>query len=175
MDYATSQTFTQSAHNDKGYNRQVSNGGNYYIAQSYLTNGMGAINEADMQFEDSMARKDVTSQVYDTIEFPNYNEYPAQKTDIMRQIKQHIKNYGSVYASIHGNSAESTVPCYNNTTGAIYCNNSGTHVPDHAISIIGWDDNYSRTNFAAASQPASNGAWIIRNSWGEKLEYDLKE
>ena len=183
MDYATSQTFTQSAHNDKGYNRQVSNGGNYYIAQSYLTNGMGAINEADMEFEDSMAQielsaiqgKDVTSQVYDTIEFPNYNEYPAQKTDIMRQIKQHIKNYGSVYASIHGNSAESAVPCYNNSTGAIYCSNASTHKSDHAVSIVGWDDNYSKTNFSQGAQPTSNGAWIIRNSWGEKLEYNLSE
>ena len=180
MDYATSQTFKNNAKNEFGYNRQVADGGNYLIAQSYLTNGTGAINEADMKFENNMSPidlseiqgKTITSQVYDTIEFPDYNANAnsAQKSEIMRQIKQHIKDYGSVSASTHSDISGS---CYNNTTGAIYCNNSETHKPNHNVSIVGWDDNYSKTNFSVGAQPKSNGAWIIRNSGGERLEYDL--
>lgn len=37
----------------------------------------------------------------------------------------------------------------------------------HAVTIVGWDDNYSVDNFLAEKQPPADGAWIARNSWGE--------
>ena len=30
-------------------------------------------------------------------------------------------------------------------------------------------------NFAEDSRPSSNGAWIVRNSWGDKEEYTLPD
>lgn len=36
----------------------------------------------------------------------------------------------------------------------------------HAIAIVGWDDNYPRTNFKSNYRPQNNGAWICQNSWG---------
>ena len=89
----------------------------------------------------------------------------------MNQIKYHIQNYGSVEAYIHSGNSH----CYNEETGAKFCNNSILHKSDHAISIIGWDDNYSIENFLEESRPKSNGAWIVRNSWGEKYEFILSE
>lgn len=43
----------------------------------------------------------------------------------------------------------------------------------HAVMIVGWDDNYSRENFGytADARPASDGAWLVRNSWGEYTPY----
>ena len=43
----------------------------------------------------------------------------------------------------------------------------------HAVMIVGWDDNYSRENFgySEAERPASDGAWLVRNSWGENTPY----
>ena len=35
---------------------------------------------------------------------------------------------------------------------------------NHAITVIGWDDDYKASNFART--PSGNGAWIIKNSWG---------
>lgn len=49
------------------------------------------------------------------------------------------------------------------TTGAYYCPNR--YVTNHAITVIGWDDDYSKENFATA--PATDGAWLVKNSWGE--------
>ena len=37
---------------------------------------------------------------------------------------------------------------------------------NHAVTIVGYDDNYSRDNFNAAHRPPADGAWIVKNSWG---------
>lgn len=37
---------------------------------------------------------------------------------------------------------------------------------DHEVSIVGWDDTYSKTNFNPKNQPPEDGAWIVKNSWG---------
>ncbi len=184
MEYATSRNFKNGAINTKGYNRNVGEGGNWYYAQSYLTNGLGAINESGMKFENNeeqielseIQNKTVTSQVYDTIEFEDYLKADdSKKNEIIKQIKQHIQNYGSVYASIHGNSSSTSFPCYNSETSAKYCRDSITHKADHAVSIVGWNDDFPIENFTGNVKPKSKGAWIIRNSWGEKEEYKLQE
>ncbi len=185
MEYANSKTFANNEENKMGYNRKVGSGGQWNMAESYLTNGLGAVDEKQMPFEDNesiidisnIQNKTVSSQVYDTIDFQNYNILTGDaKTEIMNEIKLHIQNYGSVFAGIHGNSSStSAFSCYNNETGAKYCNSDVSHAPDHAVSIVGWDDNYSVSNFAEGSRPTSNGAWIIRNSWGERIEENLSE
>ena len=42
---------------------------------------------------------------------------------------------------------------------------------NHAITIVGWDDNYSKDNFGTY-KPSSNGAWLCKNSWGSNWSKD---
>lgn len=178
MEYATSRYFLNDVENPNGYNRTVGDGGTRLMADSYLANGYGAVLESEMPFENNeniidisqIQNKMISSQLYDTVDFPNYqNESDANRMAIMNQVKQHIQNYGSVYAGLHGDSAStSNFSCYNNTTAAKFCNNEKEHSENHAVSIIGWDDNYSIDNFNENARPTSKGAWIARNSWGEK-------
>lgn len=37
----------------------------------------------------------------------------------------------------------------------------------HAVTIVGWDDTFPKERFAEGHQPPADGAWIIRNSWGD--------
>lgn len=87
-------------------------------------------------------------------------------------IKRAITQYGAVSVGIHMGGMNSSN--YNDATDAYYSglvlssNDPKNGVTtDHAVAIVGWDDGYSRDNFAEANRPQSDGAWIIRNSWGE--------
>lgn len=42
--------------------------------------------------------------------------------------------------------------------------------PNHAVMIIGWDDDYPREKFIEGHQPEANGAWLVKNSWGSGEE-----
>lgn len=35
---------------------------------------------------------------------------------------------------------------------------------NHIVTIVGWNDNYSRDKFGEASKPKRNGAWIIKTA-----------
>lgn len=37
---------------------------------------------------------------------------------------------------------------------------------NHSVTIVGWDDEYPASNFP--TEPAGDGAWIVKNSWGSK-------
>ena len=85
------------------------------------------------------------------------------KTDI-NDYKKAIINYGAVTTDIViGYQA----PYFNANTSAAYFN--GTDDPNHAVTIVGWDDNYPKENFLIT--PPGNGAWIIKNSYGTE-KYD---
>lgn len=43
---------------------------------------------------------------------------------------------------------------------------------NHCVTIVGWDDNFSRSNFPAGQQPSHDGAWLIANSYGTTVGDD---
>ena len=80
------------------------------------------------------------------------------------KIKEAIVEYGSVssYLLSKATSEEGTpTGYYNEKTNAKYVNS--TEIGNHVISIVGWDDNYSKDNFLIT--PPGDGAWIVKNSW----------
>lgn len=79
-------------------------------------------------------------------------------------IKQAIMDYGAVASGIYMDS-----DYWNLTNGAYYY---PYDAGNHAVAIVGWDDNYSRNNFVSSCRPKANGAWLVKNSYG--ATYDGK-
>lgn len=96
----------------------------------------------------------------------SYNFAAAEnKDEAIKAVKKMIMDYGAVSWSYYNAS-----DYLNSATGAYYNNvgGSGSAKTNHAIMAVGWDDSYSKENFKEDIQPENDGAWIIRNSWGEK-------
>lgn len=191
MDYATSRTFLDGT-NENGYNRNVGVGGLPIMGLSYLANGTGAVLEEEMPFEDNEDKillseldkpVDTTITGYKLLtgifkEFDGNgnvkysdglgNYYTNEEVAALRKIiKENIVENGAVASMTAGNHVE----YYNNTTNPIastayFCNDSSIE-RDHAITIVGWDDNYSKENFNESCRPSTDGAYIVLNSYGE--------
>ncbi len=41
--------------------------------------------------------------------------------------------------------------------------------PNHAVTIVGWDDTFSKDNFAEGHKPSKDGAYIVLNSYGKEF------
>ncbi len=54
-------------------------------------------------------------------------------------------------------------PYFNSETFSQYV--STPMLPNHVVSIIGWDDNYPISNFNPENLPPAPGAWICKNNW----------
>ncbi len=43
---------------------------------------------------------------------------------------------------------------------------------NHVVCVVGYDDNYSKSNFIEGHQPPADGAFIVKNSWGDDWGLD---
>ncbi len=145
----------------------VYNPGNFYMTTAELARWNGPIDEAsdpypgDGHFVSGVAP---ITHVQNVLFLPDRTGFTGTAND---DIKWAIMNYGAVYTQMYaddGMSTSSDSDYFNATTNAYYYN--GPDAADHAVDIVGWDDNYPATNFSSADQPADNGAFIVRNSWG---------
>lgn len=154
------------------YNRHANRGSTVYCTSSYITNRNNPIitnNNVNWLAPNYSTDVPFTGSTYiNTIgRFPtnidtSFTNAYASGTLIFpeAEMKNMILDYGAVYVSVNADSDN----C-NGSTGAIYSNDN-TGNTNHGITVIGWDDNYSYTNFRADNMPNSNGAWLIKNSWG---------
>lgn len=79
-------------------------------------------------------------------------------------IKSRILDNGSVYVAFRSNSLN----YYDNGTSyAYYQSDYKYNGANHAVLLVGWDDNYPKENFDPKNQPATDGAWLVKNSWGD--------
>lgn len=87
--------------------------------------------------------------------------YWMNSSDI-EAMKQAIYECGSITTKYYHNSIY-----LNYSTGAYNYNKSGAGA-NHTVTIVGWDDDYSAENFLEGHRPSSNGAWLVKNSWGSE-------
>jgi len=77
--------------------------------------------------------------------------------DETETVKEAIKNYGGVIASLNETASKRQL-----SHGYLTFNNPKPSKPDHELLIIGWDDNFPKSYFKKKAE--QNGAWIAYNS-----------
>lgn len=103
----------------------------------------------------------------DTVHLENAYFIPTLDREGM---KKAIMEYGGISVSY----------CYSSSYDSSWYNGEAYFCPvdqstNHAVTIVGWDDNYSVDQFKTTTAymngtdtalPASDGAWLVKNSWG---------
>ena len=153
--------------NGKGWQRIVSAPGYPYIALGSLTS-FGAV--PDESFPDTKDYADYLSEKDSLRPTHSVNSVIYLETSDSDTVKTAIMDYGAVVGNFHYSisyAAGNNVAYCCDVPGLMTYQLNG-----HAVSVVGWDDSYSRLNFASDHQPAENGAWLCKNSWGESSGED---
>lgn len=144
-------------------------GGNYNFVTNIWSQGIGPISEkklfyGNLEFFDNQSRVDEIQYESDyrlkesrTFDF----DWERSNADVVNElVKRYVSDGKPVDVSYYSNPEL----CYNYD----FCTSNSTKRPrfsNHSVTIIGWDDNYPAENFNI--KPSQNGAWLIKNSWGE--------
>ena len=149
-------------------NNYLQAGGQQGLTTFRLASWVGVTDEKNAPY--STIASDVTatldsSLAYGKDSYHLENAYWIPMTE-REQIKQLILEYGACATAYYDGYMYYNNPFTNETEErvAYYCPD-GTQAVNHAITIIGWDDHYSRENFGT-NKPAADGAWLCKNSYG---------
>ena len=131
----------------KFYN--TNDGGNEDMAIAYLTSWLGPVSEDDDTYDDMSHLSPILDSMMHVQNIVLLKRNNFTDND---EIKQAILNYGAVATLMYYD-----VGIYD---GKIYHYYDGNSAPNHAVTIVGWDDSIS------VPKAPGKGAWIVKNSWG---------
>lgn len=142
----------------------MTDGGNIVMSSMTLASGLGAVKESNAVYfpQDEMVNlpADLATDA-NVFQLQSVYWVGKENTDT---IKQYLMEKGAGTVSFYSNpySSEYCVKMQDGTY-AYYVSDEKNH--NHAVSLIGWDDTFSASNFA--NTPEGDGAWLIQNSWGD--------
>ncbi len=150
---------------DVGFAWGFDEGGNNQMATALLTSWRDPIWEVQDPYANpgSVVTAPGAFHVQNVIWLPERTV--KGKTDEDDLLKRAVMDHGAVSVCYY--HAES---CYDSKLGSHYMEDFETfnYNPDtdggHAVTLIGWDDDYPAANFV--TPPPGNGAFLCKNSWG---------
>lgn len=141
----------------RGTDLSVNSGGRISMPIAYFLRWSGPILESQDEYNtNNIIEYYKASKHVQGIKYIHKRKGPKDNNEI----KKAIMDYGGVVTSIYWHSDFENGANYyvNIETDNIHAN--------HAVLIIGWNDTYSRDNFKTT--PSGDGAWVVKNSWGEE-------
>lgn len=142
----------------------LNRGGNSAFTTFALAGWCGTALESKAPYENASENLTLDSSLAYDDAYHMQNAFWVNMTD-RSDVKQLIMNYGAISTSyLSDQTSNDSTTYYNSTNKAYYYD--GRYSSNHAIIIVGWDDSFSKTKFNQAHRPSSNGAWLVKNSWG---------
>ena len=135
-----------------GWDAQTNEGGYPDMALGYLLSWLGPVNDSVDKYNYESVLSPALSSI---MHVQNVLYLKRDSYTDNNMIKRAIMDYGAVFTPVYTKSI--SVP-YDSTIGYYLYND--VSVRNHAVSIVGWDD-----NIKIPGAPGK-GAWIAKNSWG---------
>lgn len=80
-------------------------------------------------------------------------------------VKELILKYGALTMSYYADKSST----YDNAQhNCYYYDGTYKYKTNHAVQVVGWDDTFPKEYFNEGHRPDGDGAWLIKNSWGEE-------
>lgn len=132
-------------------------------AIGYFTSWLGPKLEADLPYNGNQTTDQGATKpaAYDSAKLLEYQVLEAMNVaSDSKSVKNAVLKYGAVtsgyFDDLAFSSTDQTSFYHNDAKGQ-----------NHAIAIVGWDDDYPKEKFNGKAQPTKNGAWLVKNSWGD--------
>ena len=132
-------------------------GGNVLCTSLFLSSWSGMTTEGNVPFDPYSQNIPDAGKAYDTTAYLKNAVFSSYSEARMKQL---VSQYHAASVMYNMNST------YYNTDTAAYCYPESDGTVTHIVTVVGWDDNYSKDNFKEESGVTSDGAWIAKNSWG---------
>jgi len=139
-------------------------------AESYIRFRAGIVDTHDMPLE----------EILDLISFRlKINDFPSDLYDVNKYSKDDLAYL--LASEYFGQDADLVIeyekdqPHYmhQDPNNNIYCHYTYKQVmANHMVTIVGYDDNYSKENFTKGHEPKNDGAFIVKNSWSPSWAND---
>ena len=135
--------------------------GNPSMSTAYLARWSGPVNEVDDPYPagEPLSANGVAWPIQKHTQDVYFFPERISPTD-NNNIKLGLTTYGALCVPMYWDDA------YYSPSPATYYNPVDSD-SNHLVTIVGWNNNYAKTNFHGdAGEPPGNGAFIVKNSWG---------
>lgn len=184
IDLSEMHTAYFSYDDDSSLTNLLNAGGNIHIVTNLWAQWKGPVFDDKMPYDAIMIsqNKERIKQFADASDFHLENAYlfdydkdGSNREAVNSLVKQFVFSGSAVDISFYANSSAA----YNEETYASYSSMKPIQA-NHSVAIVGWDDDYSASNFnsfenpkdGTVSSPEYDGAWLVKNSWGSRYGDD---